>query len=42
MEKNTDNYREKISPEMVGKYFFDVIEYVFYDVGERPKCPWRL
>ncbi|MDY3302997.1 MAG: glycosyltransferase [Clostridia bacterium] len=41
-KNNTEGYREKISPDIVGKYFLNVIEYVFYGAGERPICPWRL
>lgn len=41
-KKNTDDYRKKISPDVIGKYFYDVLEYVFNGVGDRPTCPWRI
>lgn len=40
--ENAKNYEKKISPETVGKYFIDILDYTFYNIGQlRPECPWR-
>ena len=33
-------YRDKISWTTVGKYFMDVLDYVFYESKRKPVCPW--
>jgi glycosyltransferase involved in cell wall biosynthesis len=38
---NAEKYRERISPQTVGKYFMNVLDYTFYNKGDhRPPCPW--
>lgn len=40
-KKNAQIYAPRISSEVVGKYFIDVMDYTFYQKSKsRPKCPW--
>lgn len=40
-KKNARSYASKISSEIVGQYFIDIVDYTFYKKSnERPKCPW--
>ncbi len=29
-----------ISMETVGRYFYDIVRYEFFQIGNKPKCPW--
>lgn len=33
-------YKNKISGNVVGNYFIDILDYIFYDKQKRPICPW--
>jgi len=37
----TDNAREKISEDSVGHYLVDIVNYLIYNEGQRPLCPWH-
>lgn len=40
-KENSKIFAIKISPQTVGRYFIDIMDYTFYNNGqERPKCPW--
>ena len=29
-----------ISMESVGKYLYDIVLYEFFQIGDKPRCPW--
>lgn len=40
-KKNARSYAPKISSQVVGDYFIDIMDHTFYQqLNERPKCPW--
>ncbi len=39
-KENAIAYRNKIKPDAVGEYFIDILDYTFYGLKTRPKCPW--
>ena len=39
-KQNAYNYRDKIQGDIVGNYFMDILDYVFYEKAQKPKCPW--
>lgn len=41
-KQNTFAYKENISPEAVGNYFIDIIDYTFYGSLKKPVCPWFI
>lgn len=38
---NALNFVHNIDSSVVGKYFIDIINYTFYNIGNRPICPWQ-
>lgn len=41
-KNKTLDYKNKITGESVGKYFYDVINYTFNDKNTKPVCPWAI
>lgn len=40
-KRNAQYYSSRISSEVVGKYFIDIMDYTFnYNTIDRPVCPW--
>lgn len=39
-KKKAVDFMPRISSEVVGNYFIQILDYTFYNELERPKCPW--
>ncbi len=38
----THSYADLISPDTVGKYFIEILQYVVSNKNKKPNCPWRV